>query len=600
MTRRFWFLVLGLLMLVLTGCGNGGSNGIIRFPVTTTTPAQPASTITIPVDPGQSASARVDNTTAVEVPRETYPNGGNLTITTAQTANPTDIPDFEEVGNKAYITITSSVKPAGSIVIKISDLKSKPKDAKYLYFLAQKTSAGVWDSLNDLGKQLANSTELVIDTSRWVNNTICGIIGRIPVSNYSETVEMVKIGQDDELAPADRLGLFIHGINADANNMQFAAQKIKQEHFYRQIYIFSYDWRRDGASVATDLGKKLNELYTQGFHSIDIIAHSRGVLISRYALEILGKTAAVRSLYAICGPNKGANFASAVDLLRALRLEYINLTRSDLPFGIADFDSPALHEMIAGSEFLTKLNEDKRNFQRGYVHYSLLSAGSKDQWVSPSSALAKDICMYALTSGTVETFDYGRAYNHGGLIQTSSGVAEIIKIVNRKKENRVTISSDAAYYNPESDGWRWSATIKNNSDYVVATQDVTIDSYDRYGEWTGVQWYSPIGSPGDQLPYIYTTWNKYLNPGESVKINVQTLPDSQGHSIDQVEERFKAKAKHVIVRYFGNETYQTTTCFIKLCNGSITPERPNQRSRQTIVISGKIPRANHSDSFLMK
>ncbi|MCL5795319.1 MAG: hypothetical protein M1338_03090, partial [Patescibacteria group bacterium] len=371
--------------------------------------------------------------------------------------------------------------------------------------------------------------------------------------------------------------------NADVDDMKLVAQKIQEKNLYRRVCVLEFDWRQAGALVATDLGQRLDKLHSEGFHSIDIIAHSRGVLISRYALETLGKTAAIRSLYALCGPNEGANFASLVDLLRALRLEYINLTRSDLPFGIADYDSPALHEMIDGSEFLTQLNNDQRNFQRGYVHYYLLSAGLRDQWVSPNSALAKNICMYALTAGTVESFEYGLTYTHTGLIQTPSGVAELLKVIMKNKESNLTIASDSQYFDAQPDGWIWSATITNNEDHDITINDVAIDQYDKDGIWYSVQWYNSYGTPGDVLPHVYTTWDRRIAPSESVKISVHTRPDYEGHTMDQVIERLKARTRHVIVRYQIGDLQKSAGCFVRLRYGNVTPDNPLQRSRQIIT-----------------
>lgn len=613
MKSKFGFLVLCLLMLVLTGCGNGGggNNGhdSINTPVPTTpipiyspTPSQspnnspsptpnhsssPSPTATPIQSPtpnpsfhapsGREITQAVSNEITIHISSNTFPQGSEIEFTANTTADKPSTPDFEFIGSQPLIDITSSNIPQGTITLTISD-KTKAKNTNYLYVLLSKTANG-WDAINDLGTQVVNSTNIIIDKTKWINNRLKVVIGRIRITSIAEETGLSQVGNDDTLAPADKVIILVHGLNTTAESMRLTANTIREAHLYRKIYLFSYDWRDRASSAAVGLGRYLDIFYSHNYH-VDFLAHSRGVLICRYALEDIGKTEAVANLYAVCGPNKGANFSSAIDLLRTLRIDYINLTGNDFPFGLADIGSPAVEELLPNSEFLRWLNCPK-NRQRYYVNYYLFS-GFYDILVSTESALAEDIPLNMILAGTIEEFP--RYHTHTNFINSRDGIDDILNVMRRQKNNNIELSADSKYIDIENDGYSWcyTLTITNKSNNSVTIQDMSIDEYDRYGNWTSLCWYDPYNIPEEMFPTEYLIWNKYFTPGETIDIGIKTRVDGQDHNIYNTLEKNKAKTMIFSLKYQdGNIEKEALYAFI-LRFGDISPERAHVKNKSPI------------------
>jgi hypothetical protein len=110
MVRKFWFLVLGLLMLVLVGCSGGGGGGNNTGGSSTPTTSAPTPNPIIQVQPNQQVTQPVGNI-IVQVPAQTFPQGSEMRITTSQTFSKPPISDFELVGANSSINITDKYSP---------------------------------------------------------------------------------------------------------------------------------------------------------------------------------------------------------------------------------------------------------------------------------------------------------------------------------------------------------------------------------------------------------------------------------------------------------------------------------------------------------
>lgn len=563
-------MVFCFLTLFLVGCGagTGGGGG---------TQETGLKTITYPpiqIPANQASTQQVGDEIVVNVPAGTFPQGSELILTQSQTY---EMPSGSNaISDYPILKVRSSANLQGPITISPVD-RNRGKDGNYLYYIAQKTN-GQWNALNDIVSQPVNSLDLLIVKTKFYSSgtgsEMNGLIGKIKVLGLNTATNLVLFFTDSS-APDKTALLLINGINANAESMRYTADLIRQSHKYREIYAFNYDWRRDGRSVAQDLGSHLDYFHTQNLH-VDIVAHSRGVLIARWALEKLGKTNAVSNLYAVCGPNEGSPWASATEILRALMTDYLNHPSNDPPFGLAFTGMGAINEFTPGSDFLVELNTP-RNFQRGYVDYCLF-AGSQDWLVNRTSALAQNTTMDTLTAKTVETFTFN--YNHSGIVHTSSGVADLLNVINRPKSSNIEITtSPQENVNASDDGWYFDVIFKNNGPNQCVLQDQSYDFWGRDGNWVGLNWYSPTIPPGTHFPWQYQLWNRTIAPGETVNIGIHVWPDAGNHMIREVAENNKANYLLLSVKYQEAGVEKQSLCWLILYYNDIWPAYPDARSR---------------------
>lgn len=572
MNRVSQLIVCAFLILILTGCGAGGGGGKSGDSINPTPTNPSAYTLQIPANQPVTQPAGDVN---ISVPVGTFPQGSELTITFQPTTEkPTT--DFEVISDLPVLNLSSSATPQGPITITPTN-RIISKDDNYLYFFTRKIN-GEWDTLNDLGVQAINSLDFIVDKTKFgfngAKSEIQGLIGRIKIISITDVTDMTLM-INDPLAPPNTVLVLVHGFNSNVEAMRFAANQIQVAHRYSKIYSIAYDWRRGGQSVATDLGNYLDGFHNQGQH-VDILAHSWGVLISRYALEVLGKTETVANLYAVCGPNEGTALASLTELIRFLRKDYLNKPGSDQPFGLAALDTPAASEMIPSSGFLNLLNH-REITQRGLVHYSLF-ASYRDAIVPVSSALAQNSTLDSYTMGTIETFRFN--YDHSGLVSTTSGVSDLLSIISRRKNTYIQVDASPQYVDAASDGWYYTIEILNLGTDTIQTKDLTMERYDRYGNWQGVCWYNPSTPFGEFFPNQYQLWQRNIAPGETIRIPCQSWPDIEKHSIIEAADCNKAKTLYLNLKYRDNSTgmQMITSGLAYLHFGDIWPDQAHTRN----------------------
>jgi len=569
--KTLYFLICITLMLLIVSCGAGGGGGD-KGTIQTNSITYPQ----VEILPNQPLNQTVGDYN-FKAPAEAFPQRTELTITVSQTGEkPTA--NFETMSDYSNVKVITSNQPQAPITITPVDRNTR--DGNYLYFFVQKT-ANRWEAISDFGTQTINSADLVIDKSKFYltsgGSEVRGLIGKIKVLGLNTATNLVLLYTDSS-APTDTALLFINGINANAESMRYAANLIRESHRYREIYAFDYDWRREGQSVAQDLGGDLDYLHSQNRH-VDIVAHSRGVLIARQALEQLGKTDAVANLYSVCGPNAGSPWASATEILRACIGDYLNRSSDDPPFGLAFTGIGAINELIPGSDFFDQLNTPQ-NSQRGFVSYHLI-AGNHDLLVSRTSALALNITMDSLTAKTVETFTFN--YGHSDMMHTSGGVADLSNVMSRQKSNNIEITtSPQENVNASDDGWYFDIIIKNKGPNQCILQDHSYDFWGKDGNWTGLNWYSPAIPPGVHFPWQYQLWNKSVAPRETVTLSIHIWPDTGEHMIWEVGENNKANYMLLSVKYHETDMEKQSLCWLILHYNDIWPTYPNVRSRSAI------------------
>lgn len=187
----------------------------------------------------------------------------------------------------------------------------------------------------------------------------------------------------------------IHGFSSlpGKKRLKLLIEKIKEELPTARILVPEYleKYSRLGIIV---VGKKSIAEYAaickkniEGVKGpIFIIGYSSGGLITRVLIEKLGVE--VKAAILVGTPNKGIKLNRWEKLL------------------VKIIKRPVIEEMLAGSEFLQKLNQDYRRLVSSTKYYLL--AGSKDKRVPIWSALAIEILQ---SQGT-----FIGSTNHSGLI----------------------------------------------------------------------------------------------------------------------------------------------------------------------------------------
>lgn len=420
--------ILVVAVIVIAGCGGGGggNGGSSNIAPPNNQPDPPVAPGTFTIEPGKEAVLQVDTIT-VNVPAETFPAGAEVTISRTIPSAAEMPPVGELACNK--IEITASKMPQGSITITTNGLAPQTMGAQKQVYLLVKKVGDLWTKVADseTGKFVIDATEFITDGPIARAGVI---IGKIFINEPSSEATMAQFGGDDtsETVIANSVLVIVHGFNDGPESFNLLAQNYADKHKYAQIYLFGYDSRKGCVLSANKFGIELDNLKNEG-KQIDILAHSMGVVVSRYALERLGKTKNVNNLFAICGANLGSIWATAGDFLQGLQNDYLNRLPGDHflnGFPIGDIES--IHDLVPGSSFLSTLNDAGSMGQRGKVNYCLI-ATRNDLVVGPDSGIARNVRLTSFTSGAVDGLVIDGC-GHSGLVKTSSGINGMLLHIN--------------------------------------------------------------------------------------------------------------------------------------------------------------------------
>jgi len=191
-----------------------------------------------------------------------------------------------------------------------------------------------------------------------VNPDVWRELGYVTLSSYSLLLprreEVVDRGTDDFLPI-----VLVHGLGGN-RGLWWPLRLFLRMNGYRRTYAFGYG---DGTieEHAEDLKRFIHAvLRTTGEGQVDIVAHSLGGIISRYAIQRLGLSGEVRTLVTMATPHQGTHAA-----------QYVNttLTRSLRP----------------DSDVIRDLNTDDRS---GYPVRFFSICSNRDVYVVPAKGMA--------------------------------------------------------------------------------------------------------------------------------------------------------------------------------------------------------------------
>lgn len=129
--------------------------------------------------------------------------------------------------------------------------------------------------------------------------------------------------------------LFVHGWNGDSSNWESMIADFRADGYAdSQLSAWDYDSSQSNRTTAEQFAGVVDDVLSRtGADEVDVVTHSMGGLNTRWYLKFLDGTAEVDDWVSLGGPNHGTTSAEAC------------------------YDTSCA-EMRAGSEFLTRLNQD--------------------------------------------------------------------------------------------------------------------------------------------------------------------------------------------------------------------------------------------------
>ncbi|GAV43668.1 esterase/lipase family protein [Streptomyces acidiscabies] len=158
--------------------------------------------------------------------------------------------------------------------------------------------------------------------------------------------------------------IFVHGLSSDASSWDDWIADFKADGYTAsELDAWSYSWTQSNVTTAQQLATEVrNVLARTGASKVDIVAHSMGVLSTRYYLKNLGGTAYVDDFVSTAGVNHGTTTA-----------------------GWCAWLYTSCSEMNTGSSFLTSLNSGDET--PGSVSYASYWSNCDDALTPDTTAI---------------------------------------------------------------------------------------------------------------------------------------------------------------------------------------------------------------------
>jgi hypothetical protein len=191
------------------------------------------------------------------------------------------------------------------------------------------------------------------------------------------------------------------------------------------------------------------------------------------------------------------------------------------------------------------------------------------------------VTLEEFTKGTVQRSSYALsvslypfALSHSVLINTSTGLSDLIADITQRQAGLVYIWMSPSPCSAGYDRWAFTLYLDNYGSSAVYLEDVTLDIFDGDGDWTNVCWYAPDGA--GPFPHSYQTLGRWLYAGDEYEGTIETyygdyIPISNLVTYQQTGSTV------VTVRYTVDGTeYLATDTLTRTYNGH-TPASPDVR-----------------------
>jgi pimeloyl-ACP methyl ester carboxylesterase len=145
------------------------------------------------------------------------------------------------------------------------------------------------------------------------------------------------------------------------------------------VFAVNYPNNASIASVAPTVAQRVRDILTAtGESRLNIIAHSQGGLVSRYATQTLGMSSRVANLVMIGTPNHGSEWAKWMILAPAFQPSWMKQIRASLGLDCLA-TGQAGYDLVPGSAFLNQLN-----YGNNTGHYDALANPFNPFQICPS------------------------------------------------------------------------------------------------------------------------------------------------------------------------------------------------------------------------
>jgi len=491
------FVVIAALIAISCGGGGNHSSPILR-------------TDRVFIAPNQSANI-VFGDLNINVEAGTFPNGANWVVT-QYTHAPFQSGNSNFQNTHSPFSIESDSIADKDVVIEL------PKKSASLPLVGIKDQLG-WAPLRV--EEAGNAFRIIVPAASNPERSGRGGLGflwKIIIGIVKDNLPDTEMGLKLVAGSGsfgDGSAVIVHGFFDNYGSVKRMAEMLMPRMGWRNVYSFAFDWRLPAPEVAEYLGNELDQPQISP-KTVALVAHSRGCIISRYAFEIFEKTRTVHTAIFFAGPNTGTKWANAGDIAFNISTLFLNDDYLGPYIGITAND-PSIDELVHNSVFLNSLNT--YNFrQRGNVDYVFV-AGGYDSIVPTESALALNLDVQELTGGTVSRYLIPTA-THGSFKNNPDHIEQFLELLGpRIKGIRVTMDPNPV--EAVTTGWFSTIEITNVSTQTIKIDNVSFEQFNRYGIWYSTRWYDPDTPGGTPFPNRYYQWNKFIQPGETIEIDVQ-------------------------------------------------------------------------------
>ena len=173
-----------------------------------------------------------------------------------------------------------------------------------------------------------------------------------------------------------RVAVVVHGIFSKHSDMNALGEMLQNEvgNSYDAVWCYEYNF---GAQIADNghvFAQKLTAQIAAGAQSIDIVAHSMGGLVSRWALEQEGLGTFIKRLITLDTPHEGTPVLALQLLVYAISV-VPGVDIAGLIPGINDLGAPVVIAGLTLPSFLTTLNAGDSPYKSTADYYT--SAGTE-------------------------------------------------------------------------------------------------------------------------------------------------------------------------------------------------------------------------------
>lgn len=569
MTRALTATILIVVLFGACSCGGGGGNGNISSAVTTplTTTTSTSLPGTVYNIPKNSDTTLNQDSVRVFIPAGTFSADSQVGITASPNSDKPANGNFVTDPNVPAINIATKDQPKSGIYVSVSGPHSRANARSITTLMARRLQSGFLHVIgymdNTLGMIQIPATEFDPLAGHF---EVGGFTVNVQLTDDEEQYGFIQYKTDSSASNSESMLCLVHGYNTGAARMDKVAEKFAGLHRYRQIIEFQYPFRRQTDEVARVLGYTLRSLMSKGYY-IDIFAHSRGVVVSRYMLEnILSykETFHVPKLYAVCGANQGSYLSTAAFVV-ALWDDVLNGPSQSSNYGLIGFDSPAAQEMMPGSAFLAQLNSPE--LARPIETTIINVAASTDTIVGTSSGLADQVCEEAIVRNSLFRYT-ALSFGHSYMIDSALGIDTMFGYLMKNTDIRATnITTDLV--KGSDNGWDAPFGVSNDTTGSLVLKDVLLEDHDANGKLIGHYYYSPSAS--GHLSRSYCQANLTLPPG-STNLTCHLWPNGPGSSMKSVSDNFKAHTLAFQPRIAMNGGVRSIgTGYVQCFYGSIKP-----------------------------